>query len=450
MEAEKFRGRKILVVDDDTFFLNFLRLVLLKAGFEVFTAENGKDGLRIARETRPEIILSDIMMPEMDGEEFCKAVREDDALRETLFLILTAKDRKEDRIDLLNIGADDYLVKPVAKDELLAKLRAFIRLKDLQNELRRKNEILQKLNQKLQKTTEELRKRNEALKNAQDQLIQSEKMASIGQLAAGIAHEINNPLGYLYGNLNVLKNYIGDLRSLLSQYEILADQVNEEKWDKAKELVASIQEYKEKIDYEFLISDLNQLVEDSINGAERIEKVVASLRDFSSMEAGEATPCDINRILDNALNLVWNEIKYKADVIKEYATLPEILGYPAQLTQVFMNILLNAAQAIEDHGVIRIETAADDGQVTVSITDNGIGIPRAILGRIFDPFFTTKDPGTGSGFGLTVAYNIVKRHQGKIEVESEVGKGTTFRVILPVTERQEPENKGVVRSIHLS
>ncbi len=437
MSKENGSNRTILVVDDDTFLLNFLSLVLQKAGYKVITAQDGKEGLELAKKHKPEIILSDLMMPVMDGEGFLQSVRQLEEFQDTLFLILTAKTDKSDRIQLLQSGADDFITKPISKDELLAKLQAFERIQNLQQELRRKNEILQRLNRKLQQTTSELRKTNELLQSTQDQLIQSEKLASIGQLAAGVAHEINNPLGVIQSNLNVLKDYIAETKALLSRYEAALDRICQDNGGECPQLQREIEAYRKQIDFEFLMRDFDSLINDSLSGAERIKNIVENLRDFSDLDHTDFLKTDIHTCLENALNIAWNEIRYRAEVIREYQEVPEFYCFPRQLSQAFLNLLLNAAQSVDDQGKIIIRTFTEDGKAIVEIEDNGVGIPKEFLPRIFEPFFTTKEVGEGTGLGLSVAYNIIKRHQGKIKVESELGKGTLVRVELPLNTDKE-------------
>jgi PAS domain S-box-containing protein len=286
------------------------------------------------------------------------------------------------------------------------------------------------------------------LKQVQSQLLQSEKMASIGELAAGVAHEINNPVGFINSNLTTLDEYRQDLTELINSYlnlEELAARhpaLSDDR-DVAATLEA-IRTLKDKIDLEFILDDFDKVIAESREGTDRIKKIVQALKDFSHVDQAELKWANLNKGLESTLNIVWNEIKYKATVKKDYGDIPEVCCYPQQVNQVFMNILVNAAQAIEDKGEIGISTRSLDGDkpmVEVRISDTGKGIPPENLPRIFDPFFTTKPVGKGTGLGLSMAYNIIKNHDGEIKVESEVGKGTIFIITLPVEGPKEGKEK---------
>jgi len=265
------------------------------------------------------------------------------------------------------------------------------------------------------------------LQSAQDQLMQSEKMASIGQLAAGVAHEINNPVGYINSNIGSLDQYVKDLFSVLGAYE-MADPVLATDAATHKQ----IQDLKKKVDLNFLKEDIVQLMKESQEGVRRVKQIVQDLKDFSHVDEAEWQWADLHKGLDSTLNIVHNEIKYKAEVIKEYGNLPEVECIHSQINQVFLNLFVNASQAIEERGVITIRTGVDDEEVWVEISDTGKGIEEDKLARIFDPFYTTKPVGKGTGLGLSLSYGIINKHNGRIEVESKVGKGTTFRIYLPV------------------
>jgi len=272
----------------------------------------------------------------------------------------------------------------------------------------------------------------EKLHDAQNQLLQSEKMASIGQLAAGVAHEINNPIGYVNSNLGTLEKYLADMFTMLAAYEqaepLLAA-------DPGK--AAGIKALRDKLDIDFLKEDVVALMKESEEGISRVKKIVQDLKDFSHVDESEWQWVDLHKGLESTLNVVWNEIKYKAEVVKEYGELPEVECLPSQLNQVFMNLLVNAAHAIEERGTITLRSGTRNGEAWVEVADTGKGIPPEILTRIFDPFFTTKPVGKGTGLGLSLSYSIVQKHHGRIEVESEVGVGTTFRICLPV---KQPED----------
>ena len=262
------------------------------------------------------------------------------------------------------------------------------------------------------------------LEEAQNQLLQSEKMASIGQLAAGVAHEINNPVAYVNSNLGSLQQYAAGLLNLLAHYErvegSLPDDVRQD-----------IDRLKKEIDAAYLREEIGVLLSESLDGLQRVKRIVQDLKDFSHVDRAEREWANLETGLESTLNVVWNEIKYKAQVLKEYGDIPQIECFPSQLNQVFMNLLINAAHAIEEQGQITMRTGHDGEHVWVEVEDTGKGIQPEHLGRIFEPFFTTKPVGKGTGLGLSLSYGIVSKHGGRIEVKSEVGKGSIFRVVLP-------------------
>jgi signal transduction histidine kinase len=298
--------------------------------------------------------------------------------------------------------------------------------RQLEKQLAAQYEHVASTNARLVETNEELQRTNTELKSAQRQLLQSEKMASIGLLAAGVAHEINNPVGYINSNLGTLEKYLADILTVLNKYEEAALTC-------AHPGLLEVQQLKEKLDFSFLRDDIQSLLGESREGLERIKEIVLGLKDFSRSSADETWHwADLTKCLENTLAIVRNELKYKCEVIKDFGVLPQIYCLPSQLEQVFMNLVVNAAQAIETYGTITIRTGQEGDRVWVEIADTGAGIPPEIMPHIFDPFFTTKPVGTGTGLGLPVSYGIIERHHGKIEVHSEVGKGSTFRIILPV------------------
>jgi len=262
------------------------------------------------------------------------------------------------------------------------------------------------------------------LSSAHEQLLQAEKMASIGQLAAGIAHEINNPVGFVNSNMGALKNYVGTLLGLIEQYEQAAAP--------HAALAARLAALRDAADLAFLKDDVTDLVRESMDGLKRVKDIVQALKDFSHVGETEWVVADLHQGLDSTLNIVGNELRYKARVDKRYGALPPVTCLASQLNQVFMNLLVNAAHALSGQGVITLRTGAADGWVWIEIGDDGVGIAPENLKRIFEPFFTTKPVGSGTGLGLSLSYGIVSRHGGRIEVASALGQGTRFTVHLPV------------------
>jgi len=262
------------------------------------------------------------------------------------------------------------------------------------------------------------------LREAHEQLLQSEKMASIGQLAAGIAHEINNPIGFVNSNMGSLQAYVGTLLSVIDAYDAAVAGL--------PALAGRMAPVRAEADLDFLREDVTALVRESIDGLRRVKEIVQSLKDFSRVGETEWQLADLHQGLDSTLNIASNELKYKVTILKEYGKLPRIECLASQLNQVFMNLLVNAGQAIAERGAIRIRTGLREDWVWIEIRDNGAGIAPEHLTRIFEPFFTTKPVGSGTGLGLSLSYGIVSRHGGRIEVQSQIGKGTAFTVWLPV------------------
>jgi len=276
------------------------------------------------------------------------------------------------------------------------------------------------------KMNEDFMLAQQQIAQAQNQLLQSDKMASVGQLAAGVAHEINNPIGFVYSNLGSMEKYLKDIFGLLDVYEGAEAALPEA-------VRAEVLSAKQQKDLAFLREDVPMLMKESRDGITRVKKIVQDLKDFSHVDASDEWQwADLHKGLNSTLNIVWNEIKYHAEVKKEYGEIPEVECYPSQLNQVFMNLLVNAAHAIPDKGIITIRTGRQGEGVFIQIADTGKGIPEENLKRVFDPFFTTKPVGKGTGLGLSLSYGIMQKHNGRIEVQSEVGKGTTFTLWLPI------------------
>ncbi len=274
----------------------------------------------------------------------------------------------------------------------------------------------------------ELEKAYDILKTTQVQLLQQEKMASIGQLAAGVAHEINNPIGFVSSNLGTMAKYMARLKEFC---DFLSGVISEGVDQEVKEKVHAL---RSRLKFDFLMGDIEDLIRESLEGTDRVGEIVRNLKVFSRVDQAEHKVADINECIDSTINIIWSELKYKVTLHREYGSLPPTYCYPQQLNQVFMNILVNASQSIEKTGEIWIKTWAESHRIHVRITDTGAGIAKEKISRIFEPFFTTKEVGKGTGLGLSIAFDIIVRHGGEILVKSEVGRGTTFEVIIPVRE----------------
>ena len=311
----------------------------------------------------------------------------------------------EDRVIGIVEDFKDITLRRKAEDDLLGTYA----------ELREKNRELEEEQRNLGLAHSEL-------KAAQSQMLQREKMASIGQLAAGVAHEINNPVGFIASNLTTLAKYI----DRLTEYIALQEKAT------MGEAQEQLREARKKLKIEHIAGDAKDLIRESLDGTDRVSTIVRGLKSFSRVDGATQQATDINECLEATLNIVWNELKYKAVVTKDYGSISRTLCNPQQLNQVFMNLLVNAAQAIEKQGEIRIRSREENGWIFISIADTGCGVSPQNLPRIFEPFFTTKDVGKGTGLGLSISYDIIKKHGGEISVESEPGRGTTFNVKIPV------------------
>jgi len=297
----------------------------------------------------------------------------------------------------------------------------------------------QKLAEAEKKKAKELFVINQELKNTQAQLFQSEKLASIGQLSAGIAHEINNPLGFITNNIVILEEYIESYLQILQAMEGLKKTIEDKDLDKAGKKVQEINVLEEKLNLDFITGDIENLIRQSKSGAERIKKIVQDLRTFARKDEGQMELNNVEEILDEVINIVWNEIKYTAELKKEYGGVPLVKCNAQKLGQVFINLLVNAAQAIKEKGEITVKTYSDEKHVCIEISDTGCGIPKENISKIFDQFFTTKEVGKGTGLGLSIGYNIIKQHKGEMDVLSEINKGTKFTVKLPYLRSKSEE-----------
>jgi PAS domain S-box-containing protein len=275
---------------------------------------------------------------------------------------------------------------------------------------------------------QELTNINHQLKSAQGQLLQSEKMAAVGQLAAGVAHEINNPIGFVSSNLNTLRKYTLEILDVATADLRVAATLEPE-----HPLRLQIEKIHNDAEVAFLQQDITDLLRESSEGLTRVKKIVTDLKDFSHVDEAEWQEVDLNRGLESTLNVAWNELKYKARVVREFGDIPLVRCIPAQMNQVFLNLLINAGQAIEESGTITLRTGHENSHVWVEIEDTGKGIPADIKARIFEPFFTTKPVGKGTGLGLSISWDIVQRHHGSIQADSQIGKGTVFRISLPTS-----------------
>ena len=307
-------------------------------------------------------------------------------------------------------------------------------------------DLLNAMEVQMRANTRELEQANVQLKSSQLALVQSEKMASLGQMVAGIAHEINTPLGYVQNNVSVGQELFRQIQSMIASYEALADTLLDEQATEEgiAALMQQIAGFRSDMNAREMLGEMHGLMDDSLYGIAQISELVLNLKNFSRMDAAATEAVSLNSCIESALNIGRNVLKDKVEVIKELGDLPMISCAPSQLNQVFLNLFTNAAQAMEGQGKLYIRTWPAEGVVHISVTDNGKGIPEDVLTRIFDPFFTTKPVGEGTGLGLAITHQIIQQHGGEINVESRVGEGTCIRIMLPIASSMAVQQPAVL------
>lgn len=430
MVNHKLRHQRILVVDDTTANLEVLSEMLVEAGYLVATAIDGERALKRVQTHPPDLILLDVQMPGINGFETCQHLKSNSDTVHIPVIFMTALADTESKVTGFALGAVDYITKPFQAQELLARVHTHLQL----------HHITKNLEQIVAERTLALQTALDQLHESQLQLVQSEKMSALGNLVAGIAHEINNPLGFLAGNLHPAQDYINDLLELLDLYQAELPQPS-------KTLQTTIK----KIDLDYLREDLPKLLASMKGGIDRIQHISTSLRTFSRSDSDRPVLCNIHEGIDSTLMILKHRLKSNAcrpeiEVIRDYGEIPEVECYAGQLNQVFMNILVNAIDALEEMNQkrdfaeikanpnqIMIYTQKKGQQVQIQIRDNGIGMSEDVKQRSFDHLFTTKLVGEGTGLGLAISRQIVvEKHRGTLDVESELGKGTEFTIQIPI------------------
>lgn len=446
----------ILIVDDDASVRKVLRAIFTTEGYKCFEAEQASQAIAHLLQQDIDLIMCDIKMPGESGLSFIENALK--TFPQTAAIMVTGIDDPVISRQAIEMGVYDYITKPIERSRVLISVTSALHRRDLETANRNYHSQLEKMVKQrtasLKNSQKELQQTLHRLRQTQTQIIHAEKMAAIGQLAAGVAHEINNPTGFVTSNLNTFKDYQDDLTSIVQAYQHL---ISEMKGDGGKVAVPAtastqlekIEHLQGEVDLEFILQDSHDLIEESLQGMERIRKIVADLKDFAHPGNKEQEFADINRLLDSTLNIARNELKYKASVIREFGELPQIECYPQKLGQVFLNLLVNAAQAMETRGEIRITTQSLDDSVEIQIADTGSGIPVENLTKVFDPFFTTKAVGQGTGMGLNISYQIIQEHQGAIDVASKMGEGTVFTIALPVQRKAGEKGEEKINSDHL-
>lgn len=429
----------ILVIDDSPTNLEILHDVLGGAGYEVLVEMDGVSGIEQVESNPPDLILLDVMMPKMDGFETCRKLQENPSTKDIPIIFITALTEAEEKVKGLNLGAVDYITKPFEQQEVLARINLHLKLRKLNLEL---DQQKQELEIRVKQRTFELSHALEELKQTQLQLVQTEKISSLGQLVAGVAHEVNNPIGFISTNLYYADQYIEDLLKLVHLFQKNCSNPSSE-----------VEEQIEEMDLEHIKNDLPKLMSSMKLGTDTIKGIMQSLRNFSRSDGENKRFVDIHEGIEATLMILQHRLKAypkraAIKVVKDYSILPKVQCYPGQLNQVFMNLLANAIDVLEesiecqysaDNNImiknpeIRIATTIDKQQVTVKIADNGKGMPESVQNEIFQPFFTTKPEGRGTGLGLSISHQIItENHGGNLQCISYPGKGTEFLIQIPL------------------
>ena len=390
----------ILIVDDDPVVHKLLSAVLKQADYEVIDCFSGEEALKTAAENKPDLILLDIMMPEMDGFQVIETLKANEALAEIPVIFLSSRVDSADKVRTLEMGASDFIHKPFDRAELLARIQTHLKLKHHEEALKLYSQNLEQM---------------VAVRTRQ--LIHADRLASLGTLAAGIAHEINNPTTFITGNLQTMEQF----------WEIIAPKL------------AGIDDRK----IEYIIKEFPDMLKSIRSGAERISNIVAGLKAFSRKGSSVKKQTNLIECLEEALRLTHNRLKYYIQVKKDLPPdLPLIWANPQQLVQVFVNLLLNSSDAIgEKEGTVTITARAEpEGFLKLILADDGCGIQPGVRSKIFDPFFTTKPLGQGTGLGLSITHGIIIDHRGTIDFESQPDRGTVFTILFPTEQPDDPES----------
>ena len=429
---------KILLVDDNPTNLKVLSGAMAESGWTILVATDGERAIKQAEYALPDLILLDVMMPGINGFETCTLLKNNPNTYDIPVIFITALDEAIDKVKGLSLGAVDYITKPFQQDEVLARVGVHLKLRSLSKKLLDQNELLEKL---VEERTAKLKQTMIDLQQSQLQLVQNEKMATLGQLVAGVAHEINNPVGFIAGNLAGAKRDIKNLLELVELYQ--------SEYPKPGEKIVKLIE---EMDLEFISEDLPKMITSMEEGTERIRNISTSLKTFSRLDSRSLVDFNVHEGIDSTLVILRHRLKPNRErpeiqVVRDYGEVPEIKCYPGQLNQVFMNILSNAIDAIEqsnegrsyddieaNKNLIGIQTHVENStHLVINIKDNGCGMSEPVCSQVFDNLFTTKPVSQGTGLGLSISRQIIEeKHGGKLSCKSVLGKETEFIIELPL------------------
>jgi two-component system, NtrC family, sensor kinase len=429
----------VLVVDDEPKNLQILGNLLREGHYRVAIASDGIQALDFIKKKHPALIMLDIMMPKMDGFEVCRQLKKDVKTRAIPILFITALSDTKTKLKGFALGGEDYITKPFSRAEVLARVKVFIERNQALEELKENKAELESLTLSLE---DMVIKRTNKIQQLHASLITKEKMASIGQLAAGIAHELNNPINFVYTNFITLQENMTDILEIMESYRKFIGELDLP--EKTKHKLEKIVEKEEDAHLDFVLKDLKNLFSETREGFDRVSWIINSMRNFSRVDqAGDKSEFNINKGIQNTLVIARNEYKYHCDIIKTFGEIKEIRCIPQQLNEVFLNLIINAAQSIKaqkrnKNGTITIKTYMDNADVCCEISDDGPGVPEENLSRIFEPFFTTKDIGKGTGLGLSISYDIiVDKHGGELTVGPGEMGGAKFLIRLPSNHKND-------------
>lgn len=441
MNRQDIRNSVILVVDDTPTNLEVLSEALTDAGYEVGVATSGNGAIEQVEYMAPDLILLDVQMPGIDGFETCRRLKESPKTVDIPVIFMTALSDSTDKVKGLSLGAVDYITKPFQQEEVLARVQIHLQLRHMAKTLETQNYQLKQLKENLE---DKVAQRTADLQKTQVQLVQKEKLSALGELVAGVAHEINNPVSCIASNIPMAKQYIEDITSIVRLYQ-----------RHYPTPAVDILEESENVDLEFLLEDLPKILNSMESGASRIREISASLRNFSRADHSVCVEADVHEGLDSTLMILHHRLKACGDrpsihVSKQYGNVPKIECYPGLLNQVFMNILSNAIDALEEafekrslngngcaavlNPMIHICTDLIDGHtVQIRIADNGPGMTEQVQQALFNPFFTTKSIGKGTGLGMSISQQIIsEKHEGTLTCVSVPGQGAEFIIEIPM------------------